>query len=215
MEKQPAAGTRPAQTQKASFPNIEESIQNSPTIRTISKGLVDISSALVEIDKKTSQAVEQKVAQTEQKVTNLAQAVSLLNEEFTKFINAFKASPNPPSGSPNQPSGNPSPASNSSSADIVPSSNAQDKLMYWGSLLARLAELGKPPASAPQPSSNTEEGLVKGFDLMMGVVTKLMQVQSSLRKNFLDELKDTFTIFPKALNQGKEKAENQHLSGNE
>ena len=108
------------------------------------------------------------------------------------FTNSLKQT----STNPNQePSGNTNPP------QLQNPTSAGDKLMYWGSLLAKLAELGRP--SSPPPPSSTEEGLGKGFDMMVGAFTKLLQIQSAFRKNFLEELRDTFTLFPKALRESK------------
>ena len=148
--------------------------------------------------------VEERVNKTEQQLSKLAEAVGQLAEIATRGAGQM------PSSSANTGSGAPTSEGNNSPAASL---GAQDKLMYWGSLLARLAELGKsqPQPSAPPPTA-TEEGLAKGFNLMMGVITKLMEVQSTFRKNFLDEIRDTFTVFPKVLKENpKAKKSGGHI----
>ena len=170
-------------------PYVEKTLSESPTIKTISKALVDVSQGVIESEKRTSQLVEQRVNQTEEKIGKLAEALSAITNYVTKAASGPQTQN--PSASPE--------------IDKPPAqAGTQDKLMYWGSLLAKLAELGKSPAPPiQQPSSNTEEGLARGFNLMMGVITKLMEVQSGFRKNFLEEIRDTFTIFPKTLKEPK------------
>ena len=190
---------------KKQTPNFEESLSQSPIIKSISQGLVEVSQSIVGLQEKITQSVEQRVNQTEEKVGKLAEAISAV----TQLITSQAQSSNNP-----QTQNLPAPANPNTNTQLPQLAGTQDKLAYWTSLLARLAELGKPPAPI-QTSSNTEEGLSKGFNLMMGVITKLMEVQSGFRKNFLEEIRDTFTIFPKALKGErivkKKSKEKEHL----
>jgi len=184
------------QNQPASS-NREEFLQNSSTIKVITQGITKLSENLAKFQENTNKAIEviqERVNKTEQNITQLAQAVSTITEEFVNFTNSLKQTSSP--GEKSSDSNN-----NNNSSSLPSPVTTGDKLMYWGNLLARLAELGRP--SSPPPPSSTEEGLGKGFDMMVGAFTKLLQIQSAFRKNFLEELRDTFTLFPKVLKGSK------------
>ena len=150
--------------------------------------------------------------QTEQKISSLAQAVSLLNDEFSKFINALQG--NALNMNPNSnPNPNPSSVPNPDSNPVADTPSRGDKLMQWVSILARLAQISNPPQQV-EPVSSTEQELGKGFNLMVGAFTKLLEIQSAFRKHFLAELKETFNLLPQALKTSKiteKREEKEHL----
>ena len=158
--------------------------------------------SLAKLQEDTNNSIKElheRADKTEQNISQLAQAISTIGQEVANFIKQQASQ----QVSQNSPDNNKLPAQNASAAD---------KLAYWANLLTRLVAL-----SAPQqqpPPSQEEEGLGKGFDMMVGVFQKLLQLQTELRKTYLDEFKSTLSLIPKVLKGEKEetkKKKEEHI----
>ena len=190
--------------------DIEETLSNSAVIKTIVQGVGDLSRtvenlsvSLAKLQEDTNNSIKElheRANKTEQTISQLAQAISTIGQEVASFIKQQASQ----QVSQNSPDNNKLPTQNASAAD---------KLAYWANLLTRLATLSAAQQQPPPPSQE-EEGLGKGFDMMVGVFTKLLHLQTELRKTYLDEFKSTLSLIPKVLKGEKEetkKKKEEHI----
>ena len=158
--------------------------------------------SLAKLQEDTNNSIKElheRADKTEQNISQLAQAISTIGQEVANFIKQQASQ----QVSQNSPDNNKLPTQNAS---------AMDKLAYWANLLTRLAALSAP--QQPPPSSQEEEGLGKGFNMMVGVFTKLLDLQTRLRMTYLDEFKATLSLIPKVLKGEKEetkKKKEEHI----
>jgi len=154
----------------------------------------NLSVSLAKLQEDTNNSIKElheRADKTEQNISQLAQAISTIGQEVANFI---KQQASQQVVSQNSPDNN----------KLPQNASAADKLAYWANLLTRLAALSAP--QQPPPPSQEEEGLGKGFDMMVGVFTKLLHLQTELRKTYLDEFKSTLSLIPKVLKGEKEEA---------
>lgn len=212
-EKKPEKKPTSSKKQAEPLGDLNEQLVKTPCIQSITQAVKfigeNIEATAVTVQSLVKGQNEQK-KETDDKINAVADAVGILNSELTKLVQAIRGGSLPAKPETGEKPVDTGPGSNQG----VETPPAQPKPQTLGEralsvadILTRLAGLSQ--GSQDRGITSTEEGIAKGFDMMMATMGGMAKVMGEWRKGFLEEFKTSLEVAKMVTGKGMGKT--RHL----